>query len=107
MRMEAAVGAPDFLTVEETATVLRIGRTKAYDLARQFEVTGIVGIPVIRCGKQLRVPRRRLEELAGGPISWPLSASAVPDAVDVPARRAGTRAAASNRRASSPRLFTA
>lgn len=72
--------APDFLTVEEAARVVRIGRTTAYDLARQFLATGgREGLPVVRFGKQLRVPRCRLEEALGGPISWPPS----PDA-DIP-----------------------
>jgi len=31
---------PDFLTVEEAASVLRIGRSLAYQLARQWRVTG-------------------------------------------------------------------
>jgi Helix-turn-helix domain len=60
---------PDFLTVTEAAQVLRIGRTAAYALATRFEQTkGAEGLPVIRIGKQLRVPRARLEQLAGGAL---------------------------------------
>lgn len=67
---------PDFLTVEEAAAVLRIGRTAAYQLAREFLASdGAQGIPVIRCGRQLRVPRCRLEEQLGGPLTWPLRSS--------------------------------
>lgn len=63
---------PDFLRVEEAARVLRIGRTSAYELAREFLATsGASGLPVVRIGRQLRVPRHRLEDLAGGPIRWP------------------------------------
>jgi hypothetical protein len=63
---------PAFLRVEEAAAVLRIGRTSAYELARRFLATaGGSGLPVVRIGKQLRVPLHRLEELAGGPINWP------------------------------------
>jgi hypothetical protein len=52
-------------TVEEAADVLRIGRTLAYALARRYEETeGIEGLPVIRLGNCLRVPRWALLELA-------------------------------------------
>jgi len=55
---------PDFLRVEEAAKVLRIGRTTAYALASEFlETNGVSGLPVVRLGKQLRVPRRRLEAM--------------------------------------------
>lgn len=71
--------APDFLTVEEAGDVLRIGRTAAYQLARQFLATaGGAGIPVVRYGRQLRVPRCRLEDVLGGPITWPPHPPAVP-----------------------------
>jgi len=61
---------PDFLTVTEAAQVLRIGRTAAYALAARYEETsGAEGLPVIRIGKQLRVPLARLEELAGGALT--------------------------------------
>ncbi len=74
---ECSTPSPDFLTVEEAARVVRIGRTTAYDLARQFLATGgREGLPVVRFGKQLRVPRCRLEEALGGPISWPPASEA-------------------------------
>jgi excisionase family DNA binding protein len=60
---------PQFLTVEEAAEVLRIGRTSAYALAREYLAGNVSsGLPVIRIGKQLRVPRGALEEWMGGPI---------------------------------------
>jgi len=60
---------PDFLTVEEAAEILRIGRTQAYRLARRWlETDGREGIPCQRIGHLLRVPRAGLEELAGGPV---------------------------------------
>ena len=64
---------PDFLTLEEAAAVLRVGRSTAYREANAFEASGgKTGIPVVRYGKQFRVPRCRLEEQLGGPITWPL-----------------------------------
>jgi Helix-turn-helix domain len=67
---------PDFFTVEEAAAILRIGRTAAYALAREYLATnGVSGLPVVRLGKLLRVPRTKLEALIGGPITWPLKAA--------------------------------
>ena len=64
---------PDFLTIEEAARIARIGRSTAYDIAREYEITaGARGMPVVRFGKQLRVPRYRLEDWLGGPITWPI-----------------------------------
>lgn len=64
---------PDFLTLDEAAAVLRVGRSTAYREANAFERSGgRTGIPVVRYGKQFRVPRCRLEEQLGGPITWPL-----------------------------------
>jgi excisionase family DNA binding protein len=69
----------DFLTVEEAARVLRIGRTSAYQLAQQWCSTdGREGLPVVRVGRLLRVPRHALERLAGGVLS--AVASPVPSA---------------------------
>jgi hypothetical protein len=48
---------PVLLTVGEAARVLRIGRTKAYDMAREWRVTGgKAGLPVVDFGNVLRVP---------------------------------------------------
>ncbi len=68
----AAVAAPDFMTVEEAADVIRIGRTAAYQLARLYLTSGgAAGLPAVKYGKQTRVPRHKLEEMLGGPITWP------------------------------------
>jgi hypothetical protein len=56
---------PDFLTVEEAAAVLRIGRTSAYLLCQRLRFSGgESGLPVVRVGRQLRVPRAALLRLA-------------------------------------------
>lgn len=64
---------PEVLTVEEAARVLRIGRGAAYELARQWRATeGREGLPVVRLGRSLRVPRAallRLLEVSGGRAS--------------------------------------
>jgi Helix-turn-helix domain len=50
------------LTIEEAARALRIGRSLAYQLAQASG--GVSGLPVIRVGGCLRVPRWALLELA-------------------------------------------
>ena len=61
---------PQTLTVEEAAKVLRIGRTAAYALAREWRTTnGASGLPVLELGRTLRVPRHALQlMLAGQPL---------------------------------------
>jgi hypothetical protein len=59
------VPATPLLTVDEAAGVLRIGRSLAYKLAGEYDATGgVSGLPVIRLGGCLRVPRWALLELA-------------------------------------------
>lgn len=59
---------PEFLTVEEAAAVLRIGRTSAYLLAQQWRHSGgRAGLPVQRLGRLLRVPRSALERMTVSP----------------------------------------
>lgn len=63
------MAAPDFFTVEEAARILRIGRTAAYQAAKRFrETDGAEGLPCVAIRGSLRVPRRRLELMAGGSI---------------------------------------
>ena len=55
---------PEVLTIEEAAKVLRIGRGAAYALARQYlDSGGRQGLPVVRLGRSLRVPRAGLLKL--------------------------------------------
>ena len=80
--------APDMLTIEEAARVVRIGRSAAYKLARDYLTTnGDSGLPAKRIGGQLRVPRHMLEEYIGGPITWPIADAPVDDALanEIPA----------------------
>ena len=52
---------PEILTVEEAAAVLRVSRGTAYQLARQYLTTGGGdGLPVMRLGRRLVVPKGRL-----------------------------------------------
>jgi hypothetical protein len=61
--------------------VLRIGRTAAYLLARQWEATdGAEGLPVVRLGRLLRVPVHQLERLAAGDLELPARPSTSPTA---------------------------
>jgi hypothetical protein len=81
-----AGGLPDFLTVVEAARVLRIGRTSAYLLAQQWLYSeGREGLPVVRVGRQLRVPRRALERLAGGDLAAATEQPSPSPAVPAPA----------------------
>ena len=51
---------PDMLSVEEAAKVLRISRSRAYEEAAIFQRTNGAGLPSIRIGRSLRVPKRAL-----------------------------------------------
>lgn len=84
---------PDFLTVEEAAGVLRIGRTAAYEQAKRFEETeGQEGIPVIRVGRLMRVPRAALERWSGGPLSTSLREPLSQPEKPTPTRRRRSKA---------------
>lgn len=89
-----------FLTVEEAAAVLRIGRTAAYALTRQWRATGgAEGLPVVRVGRLLRVPVHQLELLAAGaidhvdptPADRPATAAPPTSRTPEPAPRSTTR----------------
>lgn len=53
---------PLFLTVEQAAAVVQVGRTSAYKLTEDWERTG-VGLPFVRLGALKRVPREVLRDL--------------------------------------------
>ena len=53
-----------FLKVEEAARILRISRSAAYEQANVYLATnGATGLPVIRLGRSIRVPRAVIEAL--------------------------------------------
>jgi excisionase family DNA binding protein len=55
--------APDMMRVEEAAAVLRVSRNLAYDaIAEFFRTEGQSGLPAIRLGRVLRVPKSTLLE---------------------------------------------
>jgi excisionase family DNA binding protein len=57
-------GYPPLLTIDEAAEVLRIGRSLAYGMAHLYESSdGHDGMPVLRLGSNIRVPRWALAEL--------------------------------------------
>ncbi len=57
---------PALLTIEEAAALLRIGRTKAYAMSREWRASGgRSGLPVVDLGGVLRVPLEALEEMTG------------------------------------------
>lgn len=61
---DAATEAAEVLTLMEAATLLRIGRTTAYELAHEYlDTGGTSGLPVIRAGRQLRVTRVSLNDV--------------------------------------------
>jgi len=82
---------PDFLTVREVAAIFRISPTTAYKEVQRFlDTGGREGIPVLLIGGQKRIPRQKLEPLAGGPIRLPRSnagPSVMPAAVELRDRR--------------------
>ena len=94
---------PDFLTVEEAAAVLRIGRTSAYRQARKFLATnGAEGLCADRFGKQIRIPRCHLEQRLGGPITWPIFTDDTPVASPVASITPASSAKRATRRAARP-----
>lgn len=55
---------PAFLRVEEVARILRISRSAAYELANAWLATdGESGLPAVRLGRSLRIPRAAVERL--------------------------------------------
>ncbi len=52
---------PAFLTVEQAAKVLQLGRSKTYELTVEFDCSaGRSGLPFVWLGRQKRIPRTAL-----------------------------------------------
>jgi excisionase family DNA binding protein len=67
-----ALTLPDFLSVSEAARVLRVSRNSAYKLANLFiDSDGAEGIPAVRFGRSIRIPRIAIEAILGGRVSLP------------------------------------
>lgn len=63
---------PAFMTVEQAAKVLQLGRSKAYQLTVEWERTGgASGLPFVWFGHQKRVPRAALERFIDQVLSIP------------------------------------
>ena len=55
---------PPFLTVEQAAKVLQLGRSKTYELTVEFDCSaGRSGLPFVWLGRQKRIPRSALIRL--------------------------------------------
>lgn len=66
---------PLFLTVEQAAAVLQIGRSKAYELTVEWERTGgKSGLPFVRWGSLKRVPRHALRQYVDQLLTGPEAA---------------------------------
>jgi excisionase family DNA binding protein len=66
---------PDMLRVDEAAAVLRISRSRAYDEVAAFQRTGgTEGLPSIRIGRTLRIPKRALLEWIDAQLGGPNAA---------------------------------
>ncbi len=83
------MSVPDSLTVDEAARVLRRGRSAAYELTGRYLASGrATGLPVIRVGRLLRVPRVELEMFAATSITdFPATRSCVETTPSNPAKR--------------------
>ena len=68
-----------FVRVEEAARLLRVSRTSAYALARQWlDCDGVEALPAVRIGRSVRISTAVLEQLAAGrePAADPASSAA-------------------------------
>jgi hypothetical protein len=89
--------------VEEAAQVLRIGRTKAYAMARQWRASGgRSGLPVIDLGNVLRVPLHALKHMIAAELRWSPELSTASAQADDGASSPGTQAGRAKPSTASP-----
>lgn len=63
---------PKFLTVEQAAKLLQLGRSKAYALTVEWERSGgTTGIPFVWLGNQKRIPLDALMRWVDGQLAPP------------------------------------
>ncbi|MHB1511081.1 MAG: helix-turn-helix domain-containing protein [Acidimicrobiales bacterium] len=63
---------PAFMTVEQAAKAVQLGRSKAYQLTVEWERTGgASGLPFVWFGHQKRIPRAALERFIDQALSNP------------------------------------
>ncbi len=66
---------PPFMTVEQAAEVLQLGRSKTYELTVEWECTsGASGLPFVRFGTQKRIPRAALVRIIESTLDRPPAA---------------------------------
>jgi len=66
---------PSMLRVDEAAALLRISRSRAYEEVAAFHRTaGAEGLPSIRIGRTLRIPKRALIEWIEAQLGGPTAA---------------------------------
>ena len=66
---------PPFMTIEQAAKVLQLGRSKAYQLSVEWEATaGASGLPFVWFGHQKRIPRAALERFVTRSLTPPPAA---------------------------------
>ena len=67
------------LTVAEAGAQLRISRSLAYQLARRYvETGGREGLPVIKLGRRMVVPRHQFDRLVRGELAFSAITPSVP-----------------------------
>ncbi|MBO0748447.1 MAG: helix-turn-helix domain-containing protein, partial [Acidimicrobiaceae bacterium] len=66
---------PPFMTIDQAAKVLQLGRSKAYQLSVEWERTGgESGLPFLWFGHQKRIPRAALERFVARSLAPPPAA---------------------------------